>query len=44
MESRTFSGVTLEYFGVFQGLFGDFVLISFRSYAGILTTCVLSPL
>lgn len=26
----------MEYFGVFQGLLGPFVLISFRSYGGIL--------
>jgi len=26
----------MEYFGVFLGLFGDFVLISLRSYNGIL--------
>ena len=28
----------MEYFGVFQGLWGLFVLISFRSYAGILSS------
>jgi len=39
MESFTFFGVSVEYFGVFQRLFGDFVLISFRSYAGILSMC-----
>ncbi len=27
----------MEYFGVFQGLLGPFVLISFRSYGGILS-------
>src|SRR6266700_2203443 len=26
----------MEYFGIFEGLFGPFVLISFRSYTGIL--------
>ena len=26
----------MKYFGVFEELFGDFVLISFRSYVGIL--------
>ena len=28
----------MEYFGIFEGLFGPFVLISFRSYTGILTS------
>ncbi len=37
MESLTFFGVSVEYFGVFKGLFGYCVLISFRSYGGILT-------
>jgi len=27
----------MEYFGIFEGPFGPFVLISFRSYGGILT-------
>jgi hypothetical protein len=27
----------MECFGVFKGFFGHFVLISFRSYSGILT-------
>ena len=36
LESLTFFGVSMEYFGVFQGLLGPFVLISFRSYGGIL--------
>ncbi len=39
MESLTFFGVSVEYFGVFAGLFGHFVLISFRSYGGILKFC-----
>jgi hypothetical protein len=36
LESLTFFGVSVEYFGVFQRLLGLFVLISFRRYAGIL--------
>ncbi len=36
MESLTFFGVSVEYFGVFERLFGHFVLISFRRYGGIL--------
>ncbi len=36
LESLTFFGVTLEFFGVSEGLLGPFVLISFRSYGGIL--------
>ena len=39
MESLTFFGVSVEYFGVFQRLWGPFVLISFRSYGGILSNC-----
>jgi hypothetical protein len=31
----------VEYFGVFKGLFGYCVLISFRSYGGILTLEIL---
>jgi hypothetical protein len=30
----------MEYFGIFEGVIGHFVLISFRGYAGILTECV----
>jgi len=37
MESLTFFGVSVEYFGVFKGLLDLLVLISFRSYGGILT-------
>jgi len=37
MESLTFFGVSVEYFRVFKQLFGRFVLISFRSYDGILS-------
>jgi hypothetical protein len=33
-------GGTVEYCGVFEGLFGDFVLIAFRSDGGILKRCV----
>jgi hypothetical protein len=36
MESFTFFGVSVEYFGIFERFFGDFVLISFRGYAGML--------
>jgi hypothetical protein len=36
MESLTFFGVSVEYFGVLDRLFGHFVLLSFRSYGGIL--------
>jgi hypothetical protein len=36
LESLTFFGVSMENFGIFEGLFGPFVLISFRSYDGIL--------
>jgi len=39
MESLTFFGVSVEYFGVFQRLWGPFVLISFRSYGGMLSNC-----
>ena len=39
MESLTFFGVSVEFFGVLDRLFGHFVLLSFRSYAGILTIC-----
>lgn len=38
-RAPTFFGLMLEslpFFGVFEGLFGQFVLISFRSYGGIL--------
>ncbi len=38
LESLTFFGVSMEYFGVSEELFRDFVLISFRSYGGILRT------
>jgi hypothetical protein len=37
LESLTFFGVSGECFGFFQRPFGPFVLISLRSYAGILT-------
>jgi len=36
LESLTFYGVSMEYFGVSTRLFDHFVLISFRSYNGIL--------
>jgi hypothetical protein len=36
MESLTFFGVSMEYFGNFKELFGHVVLISFRTYRGIL--------
>ena len=39
MESPTFFGVSVEYFGVLDRLFDYFVLISFRRYGGILTLC-----
>jgi hypothetical protein len=39
LEFLPFFGVSMEYFGISQGLFGDFVLISFRGYNGILTCC-----
>jgi hypothetical protein len=37
MESLTLFRVSVEYFGVFQVLLGHIVLISFRSYGGILS-------
>ena len=36
LESLTFFGVSVEYFGIFEGPNGPFVLISFRRYNGIL--------
>lgn len=44
MESLTFFGVSMEYFGVSNRLFDHFVLISFRSYGGILTSPVIVEL
>jgi hypothetical protein len=38
MESLPFFGVTLEYFGVCEELFGYFVLISFRSYRAMVAS------
>ncbi len=40
METRTFFGVTLEYFGVEMSTFGHSVLISFRIYDGRHTVLV----
>jgi hypothetical protein len=36
LESLTFFGVSMEYFGISNRLFGQRVLVSFRSDAGIL--------
>jgi hypothetical protein len=44
MESLTFFGVSMEYFGVFKWLLGLFVLISFRSDTGILSNVRIPPL
>jgi hypothetical protein len=35
LESLTFFGVSMEYFGVLNQLFDHFVLLSFQSYGGI---------
>jgi hypothetical protein len=39
LESLTFFGVSVEYFGILNPIFDHLVLVSFRSYNGILIVC-----